>query len=391
MSSFFIFLFYWKMKECSLMNIVDEFKNAVENPYQYIREMKEQTGKPVVAYLCSYTPEEIVYAAGAMPLRVFGTFENIARADAHLQAYSCSLVRGVLEDSLSGRLDFIDGAVFPHTCDSIQRLSDIWRMNTSYKFHTDVVLPVKLNTESAREYMYEVLGKFKSDLEEGLGVSITRESLEKSIEIYNSIRNSLHRLYQLKSAHPGIISGADLYAVVRGSMVMDREQVVEKLPSLIEELEEKADSVPETGRKRIIMTGGICNHPDIYTIIEESGGDVVWDDLCTGSRYFEGTLQADDDPVRSIANRYCDRLVCPAKHSSETSRGENITRIAREHNADGAIFLFLKFCDPHSFDYPYLKEYLDKAGVPNLLLEVEEQLPSEGQLKTRFEAFVEML
>ncbi|MFW5770206.1 MAG: 2-hydroxyacyl-CoA dehydratase subunit D [Spirochaetota bacterium] len=373
------------------MDIIQEFKDVVENPYKYVQDLKNKTGKPVVAYLCSYTPEEVVHAAGAHPFRVFGVSESITRADAHLQSYSCSLVRGVLEDSLTGKLDFIDGAVFPHTCDSIQRLSDIWRMNTDYKFHADIVLPVKLNTDSAREYMYEVMNKFKADIEKGLGVPVTASSLAEAAETYNDIRKNLFRMYQLKSEHPGLISGGDMYAVVKGSMIMERNQVKEKLALLVSELEKSASQSAVTGRKRIILTGGICNHPDIYTIIEESGGDVVWDDLCTGSRYFEGVLNRNDDPLKSIADRYCDRLVCPAKHSSETSRGENIARIAKEHYADGALFLFLKFCDPHSFDYPYLKEYLDSVNVPSILLEVEEQLPSEGQLKTRFEAFIEML
>jgi len=82
--------------------------------------------------------------------------------------------------------------------------------------------------------------------------------------------------------------------------------------------------------------------------------------------------------------------VCPAKHSGLTSRADHLVRMVREKAAQGVIILLLKFCDPHAFDYPYLKNALDREGVPSLLLEVEDQLPPEGQLKTRFEAFLEM-
>ena len=110
------------------------------DPEGYARNWRKRTGGKVVGTLCSYAPEELILAAGALGFRVFGSSAAISRADAHLQAYSCSLVRGALEDALAGRLDFIDGMVFPHTCDSIQRLSDIWRMNAGTGFHLDVVI-----------------------------------------------------------------------------------------------------------------------------------------------------------------------------------------------------------------------------------------------------------
>ncbi|RPI96160.1 MAG: 2-hydroxyacyl-CoA dehydratase [Spirochaetales bacterium] len=141
----------------------------------------------------------------------------------------------------------------------------------------------------------------------------------------------------------------------------------------------------------MVVSGGLCDHADIYSIIEKSGGAVVWDDLCTGSRYFEGLVSEDGDPIEALADRFTERVVCPAKHSSVSARGDNIVSIAKEHRASGVIFLLLKFCDPHSFDYPYMKEMLDREGVPSMLMEIEQDLPSEGQLSTRFEAFIEML
>jgi benzoyl-CoA reductase/2-hydroxyglutaryl-CoA dehydratase subunit BcrC/BadD/HgdB len=165
-----------------------EFKNIVTDPYTYCHKYKEETGKKIVGYTCSYTPEEIIYAAGALPFRLFGTNEGIHRADIHLQTYCCSLIRGVLEEGLSGRLDFLDGVVFPHTCDTIQRLSDIWRLNIPKQFHIDLVLPVKLNTASARQYLIDILERFKKDLEHALGAKITDAALADAIKIYNQIR-----------------------------------------------------------------------------------------------------------------------------------------------------------------------------------------------------------
>jgi benzoyl-CoA reductase/2-hydroxyglutaryl-CoA dehydratase subunit BcrC/BadD/HgdB len=162
------------------MKLSQEYIRASSDPHGYARDLKA-AGKKILGYFCSYTPEEIIHAAGIHPLRLFGSLGDSGIADRHLQAYCCSLVRGALADGLSGTLSYLDGAVFPHTCDSIQRLSDIWRLNTSFRFFADVVLPVKLTTDSSRQYLEDVLRKFKTDLEKGFSITITDDAMRASI------------------------------------------------------------------------------------------------------------------------------------------------------------------------------------------------------------------
>ena len=373
------------------MNILDELKEIQRDPYKYTAEYKKSTSRKVVGYFCSYTPEELIFAADALPFRIFGVNERIHLSDSHLQSYCCSLVRRSLEDALSGHLNFLDGVVFPHTCDSIQRLSDIWRLNLSFAFHIDVILPVKLNSESAREYLTDIIRKFRRDLEIAINTSISDESLKHSIIIYNRIRSGIRRIYELRQVNPDVINGSDVHTIIRSSMIMDRNLYLKKLDEIVTELEAKKNDKRNTERKRLVLSGGTCSHPDFYQMIEEAGGVVVWDDFCTGSRYFEDLINTDIDPITAISERYLNRIVCPAKHSSLTGRVESLLEMVKKNNAEGVIFLFLKFCDPHAFDYPYLKDALDSEGIPNMLIEVEDQLPSEGQLKTRLEAFLEMI
>jgi benzoyl-CoA reductase/2-hydroxyglutaryl-CoA dehydratase subunit BcrC/BadD/HgdB len=174
-------------------------------------------------------------------------------------------------------------------------------------------------------------------------------------------------------------------------MVMARQEFLERLTRVVAHLEGQ-ERAPSTG-KRIFLSGGVCNLPDVYGIVEAAGGWVVADDLCTGSRGLTGRIEVESgtDPIAAISERYARRAICPAKHSGITGRGEELVRLARKERADGVIFVFLKFCDPHAFDYPYLKAMLDDVGIPSLLLELEEQNVSRGQLQTRCEAFVEML
>jgi bcr-type benzoyl-CoA reductase subunit C len=321
---------------------------------------------------------------------LFGAQNQISLADAHLQAYSCSLVRGALEDALSGDLDFLKGTVFPHTCDSIMRLSDMWRMNLGFDFHIDVVLPVKLNTKNAREYMIDVIRKFKRDLEREMKTAISDEQIRSSVKTINRNRELLDDLYGMKCQNPSLLPGSDLNAIIKSCMIMDRQEVGEMLEDLLGYYRTLDMKVP-SGGKRILLAGGLCNMPDIFEIVESSGGVIVSDDFCTGSRYVDGPVTMQDDMMVAIAERYVKRVVCPAKHSALYSRGDHVLNLARENDVDGVIFLYLKFCDPHAFDYPYMKTMLDNEDIPSMLFEIEDQSLSEGQFKTRCEAFIEML
>lgn len=358
-----------------------------ENPAEYLRKSKDEK---ILGYFCSYTPEEIVLAADVHPARLFGTREDISLADAHLQSYSCSLVRGAMEDVLRGNIDFIDGAIFPHTCDSIQRLSDLWRINTNFPFFADVVLPVKMDRKSSQQYMVDVLNKFKGALETWLERKITEDDLKKSIDTYNGIRTLLGKLYKIRSNKPNVISDRDLFDIVRASMVMKRRDLLKMLSKILKAAQEKDGATRVENKKRLILTGSICNHPDIFGIIEDAGGTVVGDDLCTGARYLEGIIDMDVEPIEAIAKRYMERTICPAKHLSLTARADHIISLVRETRADGVIFLFLKFCDPHNFEYPFIEEALDREDIANTLIEIEAQLP-EGQIRTRLETFMDTL
>lgn len=372
------------------MDVMQPFNDISADPKAYARSWKDRTGGNVIGTLCSYAPEELILAAGALGFRIVGGSGAISKADAHLQAYSCSLVRGALEDALSHQLDFLDGTIFPHTCDSIQRLSDIWRMNVRTGFHLDVVLPVKLNTDSAREYMTAVMRKAKADLETVLGKAITEVDLQQAIVTCNHIRAKMKTLYTIRRDCPVAIAGKDVHAIARAALVMDRNDFLKHLSAVVDLLSASTESACKDG-KRIFLSGGVCNLPDIYGPIEAAGGAVVGDDLCTGSRQLLGSIDVQGDLIEAISRRYLERTVCPAKHAGVRTRGDELVRMARKTRAQGVIFLYLKFCDPHAFDYPYLKEMLTAEGLPTLLVELEEQTASDEQFKTRCEAFMEML
>ena len=369
---------------------IERFREIAAAPYDYLRELKAVTGKMMVGSTCSYTPEELILAAGAHPFRIFGESNGLSHADAHLQAYACSMVRGMLEDGLSDKLNFMDAVVFPHACDSIQRLSDIWRLNIK-SLHFDLLLPVKLDTPLAKSYFTKVIGRFKKDMEKNFSLEISDGALEKAIRIMNNLRRKLIQLYNLQSEYPGFMSGSDISAIVKASMVMDRQEAAALLSQILEEVNEDVKPDFSSTAKRILVSGSICSHPDISRIIENKNAVVVWDDLCSGSRYFEGLVDEHKEPVEAIAGRFTSRYVCPAKHLGVEFQMENLKKLIKEHQVDAILFMFLKFCEPFSFDYPDIKKELEEMKIPFLMVEMDRHNGVDEQIRTRIDTLLEIL
>jgi bzd-type benzoyl-CoA reductase N subunit len=372
------------------MDLLQTIQDVLADPFQYAAAWKKRNKGAVVGTFCSYAPEEIVLAAGALPFRLFASGDPVCQADRHLQAYCCGLVRGALEDALTGRLDFLDGTVFAHTCDSMARLSDIWRLSGRFAVHLDVALPAKLDTQSARDYLAATLADFRSDLELALQTEISHQALVDAAAVQSRIRAGLRRLYRLRCENPGRLKGSDLHGVAKASMIMDRWHIADLIETLADGLESFPAPPPVTA-KRILLAGGFCSTPDLHDMIEEAGGAVVWDDLCIGGRALEQESDPALEPLADMAARYAQRVVCPAKHRGLTGRAEHLIEKVRDIRADGVIYMHLKFCDPHAFDTPYLKQALADAGIPFLLLEMEDRRGISGQLQTRCQAFLEMI
>lgn len=361
----------------------EKIEKVLAAPFDFVDVSK------AVGYVCSYVPEEIILAAGYTPVRLFGIENSLGTAHRHLQIYACSLVRGILEEGLSGRLEKMAAIVFPDACDSIRRLSDIWRINVKGPTHIDLVLPVKLNTRSAEDYTVSVLKKFQDQLAASLDVSISPEDLKKAIELTNEIRAALKELERLRAEGSIDIKARDYYSLLRAAMIMDRREFLETIREVLSE--KPSSRVIDKKAKRVFVLGGTCKVGAIFDAIEQAGGWIVGDDLCSGARYFSSPCPTDMEPIEALARRILSRPVCPAKHGGLTARGDHVLRRLEETRAQGVVVVNYKFCDPHAFDYPDLRKKMEEKGYPTLLLEIEEPLPAEGQIRTRCEAFIEMI
>ncbi len=375
------------------MEIDSKIHEIKDDPYKPAKEWKERTWGKVVGYFCSYAPEEIIYASGALPVRIIGRNKAATLSGAHLQNYCCSLARTSLDMALEGDFDFLDGTVFVHTCDTMQRLSDIWRLNAGAGAHFDVVLPTFLGGKNAYEYLRSELSSFKKSFENEFG-KISDDDLRRSIDVYNRNRQLLEELYSLRIDRPEVLSSEKLYMIVTSSSLMEKNEHNKLLESLLSELKASSSSGDSGGGKsvaRIFGIGSVMEEWDFLRILKEAGGTFVDDDFCNGRRYFDGLIQQTDDPIEGIARRISERAICPCKHTNTYARADDILERVMDSRAEGVIFFQFKFCEPHAFDYVALKEALDKASIPSMLIEIEQGSVSLEQLRTRIEAFIETI
>jgi bzd-type benzoyl-CoA reductase N subunit len=356
----------------------------------HILEHKNQ-GKKVFGWLCTYVPEEIIHAAGALPIRITGYSKEMELEDgtAYLYINSCSFSRSCLQLGLKGEYDFLDGVAGGSTCDGARRLFDLWRNYIDTPFYHVLTVPRKY-TQSAHELYHSQIVQFKVHLEEFLGIQITDESLYRSIGVYNESRDLLKRLYELRKLDNPPITGTETMEVLNACFRMPKELFNEWLSSLLDGLD-MSDSANKS-RARLMLVGSAITNPELIGSIEDLGGLIVTDELCTGTRYWSDPVVLDKNstPVEAISRRYLNNFPCARMFPSD-ERFNRILDLARDFRVDGVISQIIRYCVPYAHDLPLLTERLKANGIPTLALDVEYGTSGSGQIRTRVQAFLEML
>ena len=370
---------------------LEELRNISQQPLsenKYIKEWKDQGGK-VVGWLCTYIPEEIIHAAGMLPVRVLGDSVNIMDADAYLYANTCFFARSCLELGLKKGYDFLDALVAGNTCDPVRRLYDVWRKYLPVDTMQIISIPHKV-TERAYEFYSNELNALKERLEEVRGELISKESLKESIALYNRTRVLLKELYELRKGEQPQVSGAETLDIIRASWRMPRSLYNKTLEILLPELKNRAP-LPKA-RARLLISGSLLDQADFIQAIENLGVWVVTDELCTGTRYFWYLVNNHLEPLDALARRYLDRPPC-ARMRPYTRRVKHILELVKDFGVDGVIYEIIKFCELYGHDKPMVREDLERENIPVLELDLEYGAGGSalGQVKTRVEAFLEML
>lgn len=364
------------------------FTSPGSNPY--VREWRSQN-RGVLGYLCN-VPKELIYAAGLLPIRLLGNTNPLKEAYAHFPSVFCHYSRSLMELGLRGDYHQLDGIISINMCDTIVHLSNAMQTTIEAPCFYFINRPHDSGVPAALTFFRKEMDKFKQFLEQLTGNAITRGSLAHAISAYNQNRVLLKELYNLRreGAMP-ILSSMVVNKITYVSQVIPPEVNTRLLSGIIEACDVQGNTQGRP-RPRIHVSGSMLQDLSLINIIEECGGTVVSDDLCSGLRLFWELIDENKDPMESLTGYYLNKISCPVMHTKgiEDRRLADICQMIEYFKADGVVFCLQKYCDPHQFDLPYLESCLKFKGIPVLNLEVERAVDPE-QLRTRLQAFIEML
>lgn len=372
----------------SAPSLVEKFHDWYLNRHDYAKKWKERTGGRVMGCFCSYVPEELMYAAGILPVRVLGSHEPADAADAYIFGMFCPFCRDVLSQGLKGRFNYLDGIVLSQSCLHLRQSFTSWQKHVPVPYSYYLYMPNKVQSPSAKPYLAGELAKFKRSLEEFTGKEITPDALDYAIEVHNENRRLLRQVYEYRRGENPPLTGLEAMEMVASAEMVDKAEHNKVLKEFLKELpERKLDR--ETGI-RLMLVGSEDDDTAFVKMVESVGATIVVDDHCTGSRYFWNEVADGKDRLAAISARYCERPACPTKDWEERTRFPHILKLAKDYGVQGAILVQQKFCDPHECDIPPLRWFLQENGIPSLTLEFDVTVPM-GQFRIRAEAFLEMI
>lgn len=362
------------------------------------RELKA-AGRKVIGYLSALGPVEVLTAAGVVPIRLKGSVSDpITKADAYMETIVCPFIRNVFDSALKGRFNYLDGMVMPHQCDSTDKTNNGWRYGLGLPYWHFLNVP-HLTDDSSVEFFKSVLGVFIKSLERFTGREITAAALASAVAAHNENRRAMRALYSLRKPDPPLISGSEMMKVLVAAMSLPVEESTALIRNVTEEVTERP--APPNGRpgSRLMLIGDQIDDVAIPQIIEGAGARLVMDDLSIGGKIYRSDVDATPDPLTGIAERYLRKVKLPTTFVSEGNTYEenlearfgHMKHCIKKFNINAVILFIYKYCDPYGFEVPSIKGFLESAGTPVLYLEDEYSTSTQGRVKTRVEAFLEMI
>ncbi len=362
---------------------------------EYVEDWVE-SGKKTMGTICCHVPEEIVHAAGMLPVRLRAT-GCTADADAQtwMSPFSCSFARSTLQYLMDGKYDFLDGLISSDGCLMAGRIYDNWRyindtIESTDDYYVRMVAVPRIINRHTKNFFAEHLEQLVEDLEGIADKEITNEDIIQSTKLYNETRALIRELFSLSKGDKPLITGAERLKIIMAGMSIPKEEYNTMLRDYIDHIKER--NAVQKSRARIMVIGSAIDDPEYFKVIEDTGALVVTDYTCYGSRYLYEPVELDEENVlASLAENYMVRPVCPRMTDIRPEIHESIFNMIRDFDVDGVIFSQLQYCEVWGAEMLFFHDKFKEKSIPILSLEREEIMTNIGQLSTRVEAFVEML
>ncbi|NTU52750.1 MAG: hypothetical protein HGA97_03425 [Chlorobiaceae bacterium] len=370
-------------------NISDLIERTAEAEKRFIA----RTDVKKIGHLCNYTPIELLSASGAAHTRLMkcGTPDIVSRGELITKSVFCDLTKSVLGHftELDPLFAGLDQVVTFYTCDSIKATAEA--IDNFFVESVGYVVPRNGNREEGRKFFRQQILNFRDDLARLTGHKVTDDELSEQIRLYNKARRLIRDISELRMRDQPPLSGRDFLEITRAFYYLQPEELL----VLLEDISLRLSSTPESGPRplRLMISGGIIAEGDrrILDLIEdEIGARIVVEDHCTGLRPFYHETDEKIDPWQALSNAYLDQAPC-ARQVPLDNLLDFSTQLAKVYRVDGVIYTYLKFCPCYGMTKNRFVRQFQELELPVLELSHDYSQGDTGQIKTRLEAFIEVL
>jgi benzoyl-CoA reductase subunit C len=375
--------------------IIEKFRSIIENVTEYGKSLHEK-GRVLAGYMCTHIPEEILYAAGIVPIRILTSHESQAMTRSYIHETYCSFSHDCAYQGLRRNYDYLDLIVTGSSCIHMGEAFNVWVRFAGFHEKSYLIqYPHIIHTKPATGFMVESFGQFKEFLQKFTGRPISDEDIEEAISIYNTNRRLLKRLWEFLRSDKPPLTGLEAATVTLASQVMDKQECNGMLEQLIKKV--GTERARERSGVRLLLTGGSCDDLRIFELIENLAdrSTIIFIDSCTAARYFWFEVpEGRSNKLEALAEGYVGRIPCPAKDNvpgtGEKKRFRLIKQSIEDFRPHGVIFIYQRFCSPQPMDVVGLKPLLLRLGIPFVDLELDTTIPI-AQFRAQLDALVEII
>jgi benzoyl-CoA reductase subunit C len=352
-------------------------------------------GRKAIGYMPVYVPRELIHAAGMLPVGILGGGDSleVIQGDAYYQSYICRIPRSTIELGLTGRLDCLDGMLFPSICDVIRNLSGMWQILFKDKYVRYVDVPQNYEDEIGGRFYMQEMQHIRDDLGRLRGSPVTNAELNASIALYNDNRAAIRDLYAYRAAKPWQAPTSEVYLLLRAGMVLP----VEAHTALVREYLDAAEKFgrPKRDNARVVINGSFCEQPPLALIksIEMSGCYIVDDDFILVTRWLLDDVPTDGDPLHELSRAFLHRSASTAAKYDATreEKGVFLMKQVKTRGAEGVVFAAPSFCDPALLERPMLQDVLSKHGIPHTAFKYAENTGQMAPIREQAGTFADSI
>ena len=373
------------------LQVLNEMRKAT-SPFPESVTVKDwkASGRKVIGCVNPYVPEEIIHAAGMLPFKITGDNEPVEMqgAEAYILSNTCSYIRTCWQLQLDGKYGFLDGLVFSNMCDQDKRLYSVWEYYKKLPYMDILYAPRKRDEEAVKLYLAD-LEDFRDRFSLYRLSRITDRDVADAIRVYNRGRELMHRLYELRKRDRPPVTGAEALEVSKAAARLPRERFNELMEQLLDEIQRTGREIKKA--RRLMVIGNDIHNTNQVAAFEEMDALVVVDEMNCGIRQALGQVDTKMPPMEALARYYVMGRPVDMHNWNSDGRLAFIGQMVEQYRVDGIVSEIVRYCTYNGWDKFDLKKQMEQRGIPILDIDLEYGHPAGAQVRTRAEAFMEML